>query len=189
MLVLPYCCIGLCLLPRVGVITLSTTEKVTGSAVNVPTAWTGASRSGNLRSALTGGAPADGPLDKARQAVDPDGKAVKGATMTATVGVGNRCGVAQTPREVTELSFTSPDAPLRQSVLLQGSDRLFALRSVHEWERVKLPKCDATQRWATQQVTTVCLANPATNRRGRMSRSESTLSPIVSGHAPSVTIG
>lgn len=49
-------------------------------------------------------AVAGGPLDKARQAVDPDctaGKAVKGAAMKATVGVGNRCSVAETARDVT----------------------------------------------------------------------------------------
>lgn len=45
-----------------------------------------------------------GPLDKAKDAIDPDctaGKAAKGAAMRATVGVGNRCTVAETARDVT----------------------------------------------------------------------------------------
>ena len=45
-----------------------------------------------------------GPLDKAKNAVDPDctpGKAAKGAAMKATVGIGNRCGVAETARDVS----------------------------------------------------------------------------------------
>jgi hypothetical protein len=45
-----------------------------------------------------------GPLDKAKNAVDPDctpAKAAKGAAMKATVGVGNRCNVAETARDVT----------------------------------------------------------------------------------------
>ena len=47
---------------------------------------------------------AAGPLDKAKNAVDPDctpGKAAKGAAMNATVGIGNRCGIAETARDVT----------------------------------------------------------------------------------------
>jgi hypothetical protein len=41
---------------------------------------------------------------KAWDAVDPDcttQKAVKGAAMKATVGVGNRCGVSETAKDVT----------------------------------------------------------------------------------------
>jgi hypothetical protein len=52
---------------------------------------------------LAGGASA-GPLDRAKNAVDPDctpGKAAKGAAMRATVGVGNRCDVGETARDVT----------------------------------------------------------------------------------------
>ena len=42
--------------------------------------------------------------NSAAEAIDPDctpGKAAKGAAMKATVGVGNRCGVAETARDVT----------------------------------------------------------------------------------------
>lgn len=45
---------------------------------------------------------ADGPIAKAKNAVDPDctpAKAAKGAAMKATVGIGNRCGVAETARD------------------------------------------------------------------------------------------
>ena len=43
-----------------------------------------------------------GPLDKAKDAVDPDctpGKAAKGAAERATVGVGNRCKAGETTRD------------------------------------------------------------------------------------------
>lgn len=51
-------------------------------------------------------AAADGPLKKAKDVVDPDctvAKAAKGAAQRATVGVGNRCTVAETARDVTGL--------------------------------------------------------------------------------------
>ncbi len=54
--------------------------------------------------ALAATVAAAGPLDKAKNAVDPDctpGKAAKGAAMKATVGIGNRCDVAETARDVT----------------------------------------------------------------------------------------
>jgi hypothetical protein len=54
--------------------------------------------------ALAAAAADAGPLDTARDAVDPDctpAKAAKGAAMRATVGVGNRCDVAETARDVT----------------------------------------------------------------------------------------
>ena len=41
---------------------------------------------------------------KAKNAIDPDcsvSKAAKGAAIKATVGVGNRCGAAETARDVT----------------------------------------------------------------------------------------
>ena len=53
-----------------------------------------------------------GPLDKAKNAVDPDctpAKAAKGAAMRATVGVGNRCDVAETARDVTGLDGRKND--------------------------------------------------------------------------------
>jgi hypothetical protein len=56
--------------------------------------------------ALAAAAADAGPLDKARSAIDPDctaAKAAKGAAMRATVGVGNRCDVAETARDVTGL--------------------------------------------------------------------------------------
>lgn len=45
-----------------------------------------------------------GPLDNAKNTVDPDctpGRAAKGAAMRATVGIGNRCDVGETARDVT----------------------------------------------------------------------------------------
>lgn len=54
-----------------------------------------------------------GPLDKAKDAVDPDctfGKAAKGAAMKATVGVGNRCDAAETARDVTGTDGKLEDA-------------------------------------------------------------------------------
>lgn len=56
---------------------------------------------------------ADGKLaGKAKDAVDPNcttQKAVKGAAMKATVGVGNRCGVAETARDVTGVDGKGKD--------------------------------------------------------------------------------
>ncbi len=53
---------------------------------------------------VASGAAAENKLTgKAKDAVDPEcttQKAVKGAAMKATVGVGNRCGVAETARDV-----------------------------------------------------------------------------------------
>lgn len=45
-----------------------------------------------------------GPGEKARDAIDPDctpAKAAKGAAQRAAVGVGNRCDVKETARDVT----------------------------------------------------------------------------------------
>ena len=66
----------------------------------------------------------DGPLKKAKAAVDPDctpAKAAKGAAMKATIGVGNRCGVAETARDVTgvdgkgkEVKQRIEDAPVKK---------------------------------------------------------------------------
>jgi hypothetical protein len=56
--------------------------------------------------ALAATAADAGPLDKARNAVDADctpGKAAKGAAMRATVGIGNRCNVAEAARDVTDV--------------------------------------------------------------------------------------
>jgi hypothetical protein len=47
-----------------------------------------------------------GPVDKAKNAVDPDctvGKAVKGAAQRATIGVGNRCKPGETARDTVGL--------------------------------------------------------------------------------------
>ena len=53
----------------------------------------------------SGAALADNKLtNAAKDAVDPNctpSKAAKGAAMKATVGVGNRCGVAETARDAT----------------------------------------------------------------------------------------
>ena len=49
-------------------------------------------------------AAASGPVEKAQDALDPDctpAKAAKGAAMKATVGIGNRCGVGETVRDLT----------------------------------------------------------------------------------------
>jgi hypothetical protein len=51
---------------------------------------------------LGGAAHAGGIGSKAKEAVDPDctaAKGAKGAAMKATVGVGNRCDVAETTRD------------------------------------------------------------------------------------------
>ncbi len=55
---------------------------------------------------------------KAKDAVDPDctvSKAAKGAAMKATVGVGNRCGAAETARDVTGVDGKAKDAKKKVS--------------------------------------------------------------------------
>ncbi len=55
---------------------------------------------------------ADKVVDSAQEAVDPDctvSKAAKGAAMKATVGVGNRCDVAETARDVTGVDGKGED--------------------------------------------------------------------------------
>lgn len=50
--------------------------------------------------------------NKAKDAVDPNctvEKAAKGAAMKATVGVGNRCGAAETARDVTGVDGKGKD--------------------------------------------------------------------------------
>lgn len=54
-----------------------------------------------------------GPKSAVSDAVDPictTQKAVKGAAMKSTVGVGNRCGVAETARDVTGVDGKAQDA-------------------------------------------------------------------------------
>lgn len=54
----------------------------------------------------------DKPKQAVKEAIDPDctpSKAVKGAAMKATVGVGNRCGVAETARDTTGVDGKSKD--------------------------------------------------------------------------------
>jgi hypothetical protein len=68
---------------------------------------------------LTGGAHA-GPVNKAKNAVDPDcsvGKAAKGAVERSTVGVGNRCKPAETARDVVGVDkkkHGKGDGPLKK---------------------------------------------------------------------------
>lgn len=66
-----------------------------------------------LTMVLAGPALADPKLPgKAADAVDPDctvEKAVKGAAMKATVGVGNRCDTAETARDVTGVDGVAKD--------------------------------------------------------------------------------
>ena len=53
---------------------------------------------------VTTASMADGVKSKAQDTVDPDctvSKAAKGAAMKSTVGVGNRCDVSETARDVT----------------------------------------------------------------------------------------
>ncbi len=53
-----------------------------------------------------------GPIKKAEDALDPDcnvKKAAKGAAMKSTVGVGNRCGAAETARDVTGVDGKGED--------------------------------------------------------------------------------
>lgn len=57
-----------------------------------------------------------GPIAGAKDAVDPDctpSKAVKGAAMKATVGVGNRCDVAETARDTVGVDGKVKDAKSR----------------------------------------------------------------------------
>lgn len=72
--------------------------------------------------ALAGPALADGPLEKAKQAVDPDcnvAKAARGAATKAVVGVrGNRCDVGETARDTLGIddrdSKNNDDGPLKK---------------------------------------------------------------------------
>lgn len=55
---------------------------------------------------------------RAKEAVDPDctvGKAAKGAAMKSTVGVGNRCGAAETARDVTGVDGKGKDVKKKVS--------------------------------------------------------------------------
>lgn len=55
---------------------------------------------------------------KAKDAVDPDctvSKAAKGAAMKATVGVGNRCGAAETARDATGVDGKGKDVKKKVS--------------------------------------------------------------------------
>ena len=57
-----------------------------------------------------------GPVEKTREAVDPDctpAKAAKGAAQRATVGVGNRCDVKETARDVTGTDGRHKDGVLK----------------------------------------------------------------------------
>jgi hypothetical protein len=54
----------------------------------------------------------DKPKQAVKEAIDPDfnpGKAVKGAAMKATVGVGNRCGVAETAKDTAGVDGKGKD--------------------------------------------------------------------------------
>jgi hypothetical protein len=69
---------------------------------------------------LVGSALADGAVGKAKDAVDPDctaTKAAKGAAMKATVGVGNRCDVGETARDVTGIDGKGKkdDGPIKKA--------------------------------------------------------------------------
>jgi hypothetical protein len=68
---------------------------------------------------LATSALADGKLaGKAKDAVDPNcttQKAVNGAAMKATVGVGNRCGVAETARDITGVDGKGKDVKKKVS--------------------------------------------------------------------------
>ncbi|MDF2235901.1 hypothetical protein P2H44_25405 [Albimonas sp. CAU 1670] len=53
-----------------------------------------------------------GPLDKAKDIVDPDctvAKAAKNAAMKATIGVGNRCSAAETARDIAGIDGKGDD--------------------------------------------------------------------------------
>lgn len=66
-----------------------------------------------------GSAAADNKLtNAAKDAVDPNctpSKAVKGAAMKATVGVGNRCDAAETARDVTGVDGKAKDVKKKVS--------------------------------------------------------------------------
>jgi hypothetical protein len=64
---------------------------------------------------------ADGPVGKAKDAVDPDctvGKAAKGAVERSTVGVGNRCKPGETARDAVGIDNKKKrgknDGPLKK---------------------------------------------------------------------------
>ena len=64
-----------------------------------------------------------GPVGKAKDAVDPDctpAKAAKGAAQRAAVGVGNRCDVKETARDVTGTDNRKKDGALNRD---GGKDR------------------------------------------------------------------
>ena len=66
----------------------------------------------------SGAATAAGVKDKAKEATDPDctvQKAAKGAAMKSTVGVGNRCGAAETARDVTGVDGKAKDVKKKVS--------------------------------------------------------------------------
>lgn len=57
-----------------------------------------------------------GPIDRAKDAVDPDctvAKAAKGAARKAVIGIGNRCDVAETARDVTGVDGKGKEAKQR----------------------------------------------------------------------------
>lgn len=68
---------------------------------------------------LAGAAAADTKVTGAvKDAVDPNctaQKAAKGAAMKATVGVGNRCGVAETARDVSGVDGKAKDVKKKVS--------------------------------------------------------------------------
>jgi hypothetical protein len=58
------------------------------------------------------------PKKAVTEAIDPDcnaGKAVKGTAMKATVGVGNRCGVAETARDTAGVDGKAKDVKKKVS--------------------------------------------------------------------------
>lgn len=60
----------------------------------------------------------DKPREAVKEAIDPDcdaGKAVKGAAMKATVGVGNRCGVAETAKDTAGVDGKAKDVKKKVS--------------------------------------------------------------------------
>lgn len=65
-----------------------------------------------LLGVTAGSAVAEGVKGKAKDAVDQNctvGKAVKGTAMKSTVGVGNRCGVAETAKDVSDVDGKGKD--------------------------------------------------------------------------------
>lgn len=74
--------------------------------------WAALALLGSLMS--TGPVMADGPISKAKNIADPNctpAKAAKGAAMKATVGVGNRCGVAETARDTAGIDGKKNSLP------------------------------------------------------------------------------